>query len=71
MKFISSLVIPQLDNKTPPSSDIIYWINYLLYNELKINGWNISADINIGSDYKCVFPLSKMGNMEWNHIFIM
>ena len=56
---------------TSPSSDIKYWINYLLYNESKINILNISVDINVGNDDKYVFPLSKMGDTEWNHNFII
>ena len=33
-----------------PSSDIIYRINFLLYNESKIDIWNINTNINV-SDY--------------------
>ena len=59
MKYFPGLVIPLLDKKTSPSSDIKYRINWLLYNESKINIWNISADINVGNSDKVVVPLSK------------
>ena len=59
MKSLSGLVILQLDNTTSPSSDIKYWINYVLYNESKINIWNINADTNVGNYDNCVFPLQK------------
>ena len=39
-----------------------YWIDYLLYNESKINRWNISADINVGNYDKVVVPLGKISN---------
>ena len=57
MKSLSGLVIPQLANTTSLSSDIKYCINYLLYNESKINRWNISYDINVCNYDNCVFPL--------------
>ena len=60
MKSLSGSGIPQLDNITSAASDIKYWINYLLYNGLKINRWNISADTNVGNHDNCVFTLSKM-----------
>ena len=59
MKYLSGPGIPQLANTTHPSIDIKYWINDLLYNESKINIWNISADINVGNYDKCVFPIRK------------
>ena len=62
MKSLSGPVIPQLANTTSPSSDIKYWINYSLYNESKINIWNISADINVGSYDNYLFPISKMSD---------
>ena len=71
MKSISGPGIPQFDNTTSPSSDIKYWINYLLYKKSKISRWNIIADKNVGNDDKCVFPLSKMVDAEWNHNFII
>ena len=60
MKSLSGLVIPQLVNTTSQSSDIKYWINDLLYNESKINIWNISADINVGNYDNCLFPTKKL-----------
>ena len=62
MKSLSVPGRPQLDNATSTSSDIKYWINYFLYNESKINRWNISSDINVGNYDKYVFPLSKMSD---------
>ena len=70
MKYLSGPGIPQLDNTASPSSDIKEWINYLLYNESKINGRNISANINVVNYDKYVFPLSKISDMKWNHNFI-
>ena len=71
MKYISGPGIPQLDNRTAPSSDIKYRINYLLYSESKINRWNISDDINVGNYDNCLFQISRMGDTEWNYNFIM
>ena len=62
MKSLSGPVIPQLDNTTPPSIDIKYWIDDLLYNESKINRYNISADMNVGDYEKAVVPLGKIAN---------
>ena len=62
MKQLSGLVIPRLANTTSPASNIKYWINYLLYNDSKINRWNISADINVGNDDEVVVPLRKIDN---------
>ena len=64
MKSISGPLIPQLVNTTPQSSNINYWINYLLYNESKINIWNISANTNVGSYEKVVVPLGKIANTQ-------
>ena len=47
MKYLSGTDIPQLDNTTSPSSGLIYLNNFLLYNESKINIWNINANINV------------------------
>ena len=62
MKSLSGPGILQYASTTSPSSGIKYWINYLLYNESKINIWNISADINVGNEDKYVFPISKMSD---------
>ena len=62
MKYFSCPVIPQLNNTTHPFIDIKYWINSLLYNESKINRWNISADINVGNYAKVVVSPSKIAN---------
>ena len=64
MKYISVTVIPQLANEISPSSDIKYLINFLFYNESKINIWNISSDINVGNYDKVVVPLGKKANTE-------
>ena len=42
-----------------------------IYETIKINIWNISADIIIGNYDKCVFPPSKMVDTGWNHNFII
>ena len=60
MKYFSGPVITQLDNMPSSSSDIKYFIDYLLYNESRINIWNISADINVGNYDKVVVPLGKI-----------
>ena len=62
MKSFSDMVIPQLSNMNSPSSDIKYCINSLLYNESKMNRFNISADINVGNYDNCVFPIRKMSD---------
>ena len=62
MKYLSSLGTLQYASATSPSSYIKYWINYLLYNESRINRWNISADINVGNYDKFVVPISKIDN---------
>ena len=61
MKYLSGLGILKKASKTYPSSDIKYWINYLFYNESKINRWNISHDIKVFNYDKCV--LSKIANI--------
>ena len=71
MKLFSGPGISQLANTTSPSSDIKYWIDYLSYNESKINIWNIDADINFGNYDKYVFPLIKMSGTGFNQNFIM
>ena len=55
-------MIPQLAKSISPPSDKKYLINYLSCNESKINIWNITADINVGNDDNCVFPISKMSD---------
>ena len=45
---------------TSPLSDNKYCINDLLWNESKIDRFNISADINVVDDDKFMFPLIKM-----------
>ena len=62
MKYLSGPEIPQSAITTPPASDIKYWINYLFYKKLKMNIWNISADINVGNYEKVVVPLGKVSN---------
>ena len=64
MKFISGTYIQKLANIISPSSDIKHFIDYLLYNESKINIWNINADINVGNDDEVVVPLGKIANTE-------
>ena len=71
MKSLSGPGILQLANMNYPSIDIKYCINYLLYNESKINLWSISADINVGIYDKCVFSINKMSDTGQNHNFIM
>ena len=62
MKYLLGTIILQYPSTTPPSNDIEYWINYSLYNDLKINIWYISADINVGSYEKFLLPLGKISN---------
>ena len=62
MKSISGLMITQLDNTTSPPNNTKYCINHLLYNEPKINIWNISADINDANYEKFVVSLVKIAN---------
>ena len=64
MKSLSVPLMPQLGNITSPSSDIKYCICYLLYNESKINRYNISTGINVGNYDKVVVPLGKIANTE-------
>ena len=63
MKYLSGLDTLQYAGAASSSSDIKYWINYLLYNESKTNRWNISADINVGNYEKVVVPLGKRANI--------
>ena len=49
MEILSAPDIQQLSNTTSPSGDIIYLINYLIYNESKIDRCNITANINVGN----------------------
>ena len=64
MKYLSVTVIPQLANEISPSSDIKYLINFLFYNESKINIWNISSDINVGNYDKFVVPTGNIANTD-------
>ena len=54
METLSGLDIQQLTNITSPPSDIIYLINYLLYNESISDIWNINANINDGNYDKVI-----------------
>ena len=51
---LSGPYIQRLSNKNSPSSDLIYLINSLLYNESKIDIWNINSSINFGNYDKFV-----------------
>ena len=65
MKYLSGPGTLKYASATPPSSYNKYLINYLLYNESKINRWNISADINVGNYDKVVVPLGKIANTQF------
>ena len=54
METLSGLDIHQRDNTTSSSSDPIYLINYLLYNESKSDRCNINANINVDNYDKVV-----------------
>ena len=62
MKYLSGPGTIQYASATSPSSYNKYWVNDLLYNESKINRWNISADINDSNYEKVVAPLRKIAN---------
>ena len=52
METLSGPDIYQLADSSSPSSDIIYLINYLLYNESKIDKWGINYNICAGNSDK-------------------